>query len=172
MSTNQPAASAGRISLRLQARDFSRDWRRYNLVANYVAEYASYFFAHKDRAENVISSVLYELLEYIVGMSLDDSELALGLNMHDGRLFFEIATSGATREGFGQHQELLADLSQGDLDGLYRRMLVSDSEGQGGRGSLGIAMLAHDYRAEFSTSVDPAGAVAMSASIGQDEMSP
>ena len=50
MNTNQPAASGGRISLRLQARDFSRDWRRYNLVANYVAEYASYFFAHKDRA--------------------------------------------------------------------------------------------------------------------------
>jgi hypothetical protein len=172
MSTNQPAASTGRISLRLQARDFSRDWRRYNLVANYVAEYASYFFAHKDRAENVISSVLYELLEYIVGMSLDDSELALGLNMRNGRLVFEVATSGATREGSGQHQELLADLSQGDLDGLYRRMLVSDSEEQGSRGSLGIAMLAHDYGAEFSTSIDPAGAVAMSASIGQDEMNP
>jgi hypothetical protein len=169
-STTEPAPSGGRITLRLQARDFSRDWRRYNLVANYVAEYSSYFFEHKDRAENVISSVLYELLEYMVGMSLDDSELALGLITRDGRLYFEIATSGATREGYGQHQELLADLARGDLDGMYRRMLESD--GQGSRGSLGIAILAHDYRAEFSTSVDHAGAVAMSASIGRDEMNP
>jgi len=172
ISTTETAPSRGRITLRLQARDFSRDWRRYNLVANYVAEYTSYFFEHKDRAENVISSVLYELLEYMVGMSLDDSELALGLITRDGRLYFEIATSGATREGYGQHQELLADLARGDLDGLYRRMLVSESEGQGSRRSLGIAMLAHDYRAEFSTSVDRAGAVAMSASIGHDEMNP
>jgi hypothetical protein len=172
MSTTQHANGGGRISLRLQARDFSLDWRRYNLVANYVAEYASYFFEHKDRAENVISSVLYELLEYIVGMSLDDSELALGLNARDGRLFFEIATSAAARERFGEHQELLADLSQGNLDDTYRRMLTSGSETRGSPWSLGIAMLAHDYRAEFSTSVDPAGAVAMSASIGQDEMNP
>jgi hypothetical protein len=169
MSTAQHPPSPKRISLRLQARDFSRDWRRCNLVANYVAEYASYFFEHKDRAENVIYSVLYELLEYVVAMSRDDSNLALGLNVHDGRLFFEIATSGATREGCGQHQELLAGLSGGDLEGLYRRLLVSETEG---RGTLGIAMLAHDYRAEFSTSIDPAGAVAMSASIGQEEMNP
>lgn len=172
MPAIEPAPSAGRITVRLQARDFSRDWRRYNLVANYVAEYSSYFFEHKDRAENVISSVLYELLEYMVGMSLDDSELALGLARRDGRLYFEIATSGATRDGYGRHQEFLADLARGDVDGLYRRMLVSESEEQGARGLLGMAMLAHDYRAEFSTSVDQGGAVAMSASIGQDEMNP
>jgi hypothetical protein len=169
-STPQPAPSGGRITLSLPARDFSRDWRRYNLVANYVAEYASYFFAHKDRAENVISSILYELLEYMVGMSLESAQLALGLNARDGRVFFEIATSGATREGSGQHEQLLAEIARGDLDNLYRRMLVSESEGN--RGSLGIAMLARDYRAEFSTRRDPAGAVALSASIGQDEMSP
>ena len=170
--TPQPAPSGDRITLRLQARDFSRDWRRYNLVANYVAEYASYFFEHKDRAENVISSVLYELLEYMVGMSLEGSELALGLVAKDGRLLFEIETSAATHEGFGQHRELLAEIARGDLDDLYRRMLISESEGPGSRGSLGIAMLAHDYRVEFSTRMDPAGSVAMSASIGQDEMNP
>lgn len=167
-----PVSSAVRISLRLRTRDFSRDWRRYNLVANYVAEYSSYFFEHKDRAENVISSVLYELLEYMVGMSLDDAELALGLVARDGKLYFEIATSGATSDGYGRHRELLADLARGDVDGLYRRMLVAETEEQQNRGLLGMTMLAHDYRAEFSTSVDPDGAVAMSASIGQDEMNP
>ncbi len=171
-STIPAAASAHRIALRVPARDFSRDWRRYNLVANYVAEYASYFFAHKDRAENVISSVLYELLEHMAGISLEDAEIAVRLAAREGRVVFEIATSGAVRETVGHHQDLVAELSRGDLDRTYRHLLESDVEGEGHHGELGLAMLAHDYGAELSTRVDQAGAVTLSATIGQEEMNP
>jgi hypothetical protein len=168
----QTASSARRIDLRVPARDFSRDWRRYNLVANYVAEYASYFFEHKDRAENVISSVLYELLEHMAGISREDAEIALRLVAREGRLIFEIATSGASYETLGPHQELVAGLARGDLTQVYRRLLESEAEGEGHPGELGLAMLAHDYGAELSTTVDPAGAVTLSATIGQEEMNP
>ncbi len=172
MSGEPPTASARRIALRVPARDFSRDWRRYNLVANYVAEYASYFFAHKDRAENVISSVLYELLEHMAGISREDSEIALRLLVRDGRLVFEIATSRPDHETLGSHQTLVDGLARGDLEGTYQRLLESDAEGEGRQGELGLAMLAHDYGAQLSTTVDPAGAVTLSASIGQEEMNP
>jgi hypothetical protein len=173
MSGETPAApTARRIALRLPARDFSRDWRRYNLVANYIAEYASYFFPHKDRAENVISSVLYELLEHMASISREDSEIALRLVAREGRLVFEIVTSGADRETLGAHQMLVAGLARGDIEGTYRRLLESDAEGEGRQGELGLVMLAHDYGAELSTTVDPQGAVTLSASIGQEEMNP
>jgi hypothetical protein len=162
--------SGGRIALRLPARDFSRDWRRYNLVANYVAEYASYFFAHKDRAENVISSVLYELLEHMASISREDADLALKLESADGAVLFEIATSGALPETVAPHEALISKLNRGDREGLYRGLLEKETGGV--QGELGLAMVAHDYGAALTTRVDPAGAVTLCASIGQEEINP
>jgi hypothetical protein len=170
-----PTAASGaarRITLSLPARDFTKDWRRYNLVANYVAEYASYFFEHRDRAENVISSVLYELLEHMTAISSEDAQLGLRLAAEDGRVSFQIGTRGADAGAIASHKALIAELGGGKAAGLYRRMLEAGAEAPGRPGELGLAMIAHDYRAHLATQVDPAGAVTLSASIGQEEMNP
>jgi hypothetical protein len=161
-----------RIAVTLPAKDFASDWRRYNLVANYVAEYASYFFEHRDRAENVISSVFYELLEHMATISREEARLAVRLLTQDGRVVFEISSSSPKPELLDLHRKLMTALSGGDIDSLYRATLEVPPGEPRQQGELGLTMLAHDYRARLSTTEDPAGSVTLHASIGLEELSP
>jgi len=163
--------SGSRIAVTLPARDFASDWRRYNLVANYIAEYVSYFFEHRDRAENVISSVFYELLEHMATISRDDARLGMRLVTADNRVIFEISTTSPRSETLDTHRRLVAALAAEDVDSLYREILESPS-GESRQGELGLTMIAHDYRARLSTTEDPAGALTLAASVGLEEMRP
>jgi hypothetical protein len=158
-----------KIALMLLAKDFVSDWRRFNLVANYIAEYASYFFEHRDRAENVISSVFYELLEHMAAISQDDAGLSVRLRTQDARVAFEISTSNPRPEALKLDRKLLDALGSADIDSLYREILEAPSMDQG---QLGLTMLAHDYRARFSSTEDPSGAVTLVATIGLEELIP
>jgi len=172
MNGKGSSASVGRIALTLPARDFALDWRRFNLVANYVAEYASYNYEHKDRAENVISSVFYELLEHMAAISREDAHLALRLAAEDGRLLFEISSSGVEPPSRERHQRLVGDLHRADLDAWYREVLEAEPDPGAPAGRLGLALLAHDYHADISTESGDAGSVILRAAVGQEEMNP
>jgi hypothetical protein len=161
-----------RIAVTLPARDFVSDWRRYNLVANYIAEYVSYFFEHRDRAENVISSVFYELLEHMATISREDSRLGMRLLTVDNRVIFEISTSSPRSETLDTHRKLLEALGSADIESLYREILESPSEEPRHQGELGLTMVAHDYRARLSTTEDPAGSVTLHASVELEELRP
>ena len=161
-----------RIAVTLPARDFSSDWRRYNLVANYLAEYVSYFFEHRDRAENVISSVFYEILEHMATLSREDARLAARLLTEDDRVVFEITSSNPKAEALQSHRTLLKTLGSANIDSLYRELLESPSETPRPQGELGLTMLAHDYRAKLSTTEDPAGSVTLSVFLGLEELRP
>ena len=172
MNARTDATGGRRIAVTLRAKDFASDWRRYNLVANYIAEYASYFFEHRDRAENVISSVFYELLEHMATISREDAGLSVRLRTQDARVIFEISTSSPRPEALDLHRKLLEALGSANIDSLYREILEAPSTDSGQQGKLGLTMLAHDYRAHFSTTEDQAGAVTLLASIGLEELSP
>jgi hypothetical protein len=161
-----------RIAVTLPARDFIADWRRYNLVANYIAEYVSYFFEHRDRAENVVSSVFYELLEHMATLSREDSRLAVRLLTVEDQVVFEISTSSARAETLETHRKLMAELGSADIDSFYRRILESPTEESVHEGELGLTMIAHDYHARLSTTEDTAGSVTLLASVGLEELSP
>jgi hypothetical protein len=165
------SASPGHIEVAVPARDFSLDWRRFNLVANYIAEYASYFFEHKDSAENLISSVFYELLEYMAGISREDAHLRLRLVSADGRLVFEISSSGVDATPLALHQKLIAGLDCGDREKIYRDTLEAGPHAGDVDARLGLAMLAHDYHASISTRVDDSGSVVLLVSLGNEELS-
>jgi hypothetical protein len=166
------AKDVRRIAMTLAARDFVSDWRRYNLVANYIAEYVSYFFENRDRAENVISSVFYELLEHMTTISREDARLAARLLTKEDRVVFEISSSHPRPEALESHRALLSTLGSGDIDALYRDLLESPSEEPRQQGELGLTMLAHDYRAKLSTTEDSAGSVTLHLSVSLEELRP
>jgi hypothetical protein len=164
--------NGSRIAVTLPARDFAADWRRYNLVANYIAEYVSYFFEHRDRAENVISSVFYELLEHMATLSREDARLAVRLLTAEDQVVFEISTSSPRAETLETHRKLLAELGSADLDSFYREILESPGDEPRHESELGLTMIAHDYHARLSTTEDPAGSVTLLASVGLEELNP
>ena len=72
--------------LTLPAQDLQLDWRRFSLVANYLAEYSAYHFEQKDRAENLISSVFYELIERLASSSRREARLDIRFSAFAGSL--------------------------------------------------------------------------------------
>jgi hypothetical protein len=171
-SFDQPEDRNAILHLRLvvPVKDFSLDWRRYNLVANYLAEYSAYHFEHKDKAENLISTVFYELIEQTVAASRHDARLDIQFCTAGRWLLFELASS-FPREGIQRLTETLEELLEADIGAYYTALLEDDLDKPAVRRVLGMAMIVHDYRGQLSASLEPdSGAVTLRARISQEEI--
>jgi len=156
--------------LTLPAHDFQLDWRRFSLVANYLAEYSAYAFEQKDRAENLISSVFYELIERLASSSRRDARMDIRFTASAGWLLFELRSSIGAEE-LGRLRELLAELQGGDRESQYRELLAADLETEANRRRLGLAMIAHDYHARLSGLLDAGdGSVVLRALVEEVEI--
>jgi hypothetical protein len=156
--------------LTLPAQDLQLDWRRFSLVANYLAEYSAYHFEQKDRAENLISSVFYELIERLGSSSLEEARLDIRFSAFAGWMLFELRSSLSAEE-LSRIRELLAELQGGDREEYYRSLLSADLENEANRHKLGLAMVAHDYNARLSGSLDASdGSVVLRALVGEQEI--
>jgi hypothetical protein len=153
--------------LTLPAHDLQLDWRRFSLVANYLAEYSAYHFEQKDRAENLISSVFYELIERLASSSRREARLDIRFA---GWLLFELHSSFPAEELI-KLRELLQELQGDDQEAYYRRLLAADLEADANRRKLGLAMVAHDYQARLSGQLDTGdGSVVLRALVGEQEI--
>jgi hypothetical protein len=158
------------LRLTVPVKDFALDLRRYNLISNYVAEYSAYYFEHKDRAENLISSVLYELVEHLTAGSRHEARLDIQLCSTSQWLLFDLSSS-FSREALQKLRETLGQLMSPDLDSYYTSLLEEDAEATAGRRVLGLAMIAHDYHAQLSASMRAdTGAVTLRTRIGREEI--
>lgn len=156
--------------LTLPAQDLQLDWRRFSLVANYLAEYSAYHFEQKDRAENLISSVFYELIERLASSSRREARLDIRFSAFAGWLLFELRSSFPAEE-LVKLRELLVELQGGDQEAYYRRLLAADLEAEANRRKLGLAMVAHDYQARLSGQLDSGdGSVVLRALVGEQEI--
>jgi hypothetical protein len=144
------------IRLDLPVRDFALDWRRCNLVANYIAEYASYYFDQKDRAENLVSSVFYELIEHLVSRARDETAVGIGFSTIGEWLVFEVTFFPHSEER-GRLEELLGAINGKDIDAFYLEALESGLENDRTSGAMGMIMIAHDYRAKLSALLQEGG---------------
>ena len=144
------------IRLNLPVHDFTLDLRRCNLVANYIAEYVSYYFEQKDRAENLVSSVFYELIEHLVSKALDDTAVDIGFSTVGEWLVFEISFFLPSEERRGL-EELLGEINKKDIDAYYLEALESGLENARPKNAMGMIMIAHDYRAQLSALLQEGG---------------
>ncbi len=156
--------------LTLPADDLRLDWRRFSLVANYLAEYSAYHFEQKDRAENLISSVFYELIERLASSSRREARLDIRFTAFAGWLLFELHSSFPAEE-LARIRELLVELQAEDREEYYRGLLAADLESAAYRHKLGLAMVAHDYHARLSGRLDTgSGSVVLRALVGEREI--
>jgi hypothetical protein len=163
------AEATAHIRLVVPANDLVLDWRRYNLIANYIAEYSAYRFEPKDAAENLISSVFYELIEYMAKCSRREAKLDIRLYAGDALLSFDVTSSFSQKEVV-QLEALLSELLDSDLEELYQELLTADLDSTAGRRELGLAMVAHDYHAGMSAGIDEeSGAVTLRARVRREE---
>ena len=137
------------IKLTLPAKNLLRDWKQCSMLANYLAEYAGYQFPQQERAENLISTITNELLESIVALVPEKSDLVLSLQQFEDGLQFN-ADHGIHAAAESIYVNFLNSLKQSGSERRYFDMLTTEETPELYFNQLGLLMLTHDFGASFS----------------------
>lgn len=146
-------AASPQIRLTMPVNDFLLDWRRYNLVSNYIAEYSAYYFMHKDRAENLISSIFYELIDHVASNSTSDAQLDIKFATIEDWLVFEIS-SCFSAENAAKIADFIKEVNQANLDVYFKKYIEADLDEQSIQHQMGLIMIAHDYHARLGVKLE------------------
>lgn len=141
------------VELLFQAQDLQDDWRRCNIVANYVAEYVAYQFPEREWAENLISTVANEFLEAVTQLSPGPADLHLRCRQYAGDLLIEFE-HGLRPEAATLYADFLRELRDQDIDDLYYGLLTATGRPARSFNQLGLAMLVHDFQARIAARLE------------------
>jgi hypothetical protein len=137
------------IELSLPAQDLQNQWRRCNMLANYIAEYVAYQFPEREWAENLISTVTNEFLEAIVSLSPAEAAVRLSYLQRAGDLQIEIE-HGLRAAAVQPYTTFLNQLAGSDTDELYFGLLTAADRPALDFNPFGLVMLVHDFKANIS----------------------
>jgi len=138
-----------KIEVGLNAGDFLLEWKRSALVANYLADFMAYEYPHREMAENLISTVLNELIEAAYRLAVDRSPLQLLLRTEDGHLI--IALDHQCQPGLSStYREFVGQLVQGSDGPLYFQLLEAETRPEPLFNQFGLAMIAHDFSGQIT----------------------
>jgi hypothetical protein len=141
------------FELTLQARDFQTEWKRCNMLANYIAEYVAYQFAQQERAENLVSTITNELLETVTRLAPAYSDLFIRCTQFEDEL--ELDAKHIIRDEVASpYLAFLENLGNGASDGLYLELLTAEMRPTEYFNQLGLTMLTHDFGAHLTASLD------------------
>lgn len=142
------------FGIALPTLDLQRQWRRCNLLANYVAEYVAYQFPQREWAENLISTVTNEFLEAIALLAPPNSELFIRCFQLPDMLELELEHS-VHRELVEVYTEFLTELADALNEGHYFALLTDTKRPAVAFNQFGLAMLVHDFAARIAARLDP-----------------
>ncbi len=131
------------FELHIQAGDLQAQWKRCNMVANYIAEYVSYQFSEREWAENLISTVTNEFLEAVSSLSPAEADLLVRCRHRESDLVIEIE-HGLRPDIAQPYATLLNELAHEVSDEYYLSRLTANRPVVGFN-QLGLTMVAHDF---------------------------
>jgi len=138
------------FELAVPAGDLQTEWKRCNMLANYIAAYVAYQFIQQERAENLISTIANELLEAVVFLAPPHSHLFIGCRQFEQELVLEVKHL-IRAETVGPYLAFLEGLTNDSLDQQYLNLLTTESKPDEYFNQLGLLMLRHDFGVHLST---------------------
>jgi hypothetical protein len=140
------------LEFRLQAVDIQSEWERCSLLANYVGQSAAFEFSQSEYAENIIATVVNEILEMIANLATADSGLSIDVDPRNGEL--SIAVCFVCRaELQSEFRALIGDVKE-NSQSIYFDLLTQTEEPVQSFNQLGVAMLIHDFGAMMTVEQD------------------
>ena len=150
LEKDQSLAQLFAFELTLLVGDLQAEWKRCNMLANYIAAYVAYQFIHQERAENIISTIANELLEAVVFLAPQHSHLYIRCRQFEQGLLLE-AKHIICAETVGPYLTFLEGLNSDSLDQQYVNLLTTESKPAEYFNQLGLLMLMHDFGTHLTT---------------------
>ncbi len=138
------------FELTLLVGDLQLEWKRCNMLANYIASYIAYQFKHQERAENLISTIANELLEAVVFLAPQHANLFISCRQFKHGLVLEVKHI-IRAEAVQPYLAFVEDLNNEALNQQYLNLLTTESKPAESFNQLGLLMLAHDFGAHLTT---------------------
>ena len=138
-----------RIQMDVSVNDLINDYRRCSMISDYIGGYSKYYFIKKDRAENQISTVMYELLTFLLNYSKPDKDVVLELNYDEENIIY-IVSGSISEKGKDHMIDLLQLLVKESNTNYFIEMLQNITEQTMINTEFGICMILHDYNAKIS----------------------
>ncbi len=132
------------IEINIPVRDIQTEWSRCSLLANYIAEYVAFEYAHREWAENLLSTISNELLETAVTLAPPISELKLKLNKEENA--FVISMTHLVKNSLLPHyQTFIQSLDSDQKQTLYLNWLTDNITTELQFNQLGLCMISNDF---------------------------
>lgn len=154
---SQAGPPAPVLALTLPAADFQAEWKRCDLLANYIGEYTGYEYPHREWAENLVSTVMNELLEAAVRLSPAEAPLQIQCGQAAGQLVLE-AGHRVRPELIQPYAAFLTELcgAAAEARTIYFQLLTTAETAGLTFNQLGLAMLVHDFGARLAVRLEAA----------------
>lgn len=137
------------IKLTLPAKSLLNDWKQCSMLANYIAEYVGYQYEQQERAENLISTITNELLEAIISLAPEHSDLVITL--HQSAEGLQLDTNHHIHANLASpYRQFLHSLMNTSDEDQYLEMLTTEEMPDLYFNQLGLMMLTHDFGASFT----------------------
>jgi hypothetical protein len=142
-------------SLTLSPLDVVAHWGRCGMSADFMASYLAYDFENAAGAQNVISTVLNELVENIVKFSSDQRVAVTASLVHYGE-FVCITTENVTNAARATELAFtMEQLVSQDLDELFSALVERNVATKEAISKLGLLTLIKDYNAQLAVRISP-----------------
>ncbi len=135
--------------------DFMTEWQRCGLVADFLARYQSFNFKNPEKALNVLSTVVNELLENGVKFSADKNKLVnLSLRYYGSTIEIETVNT------CDQTQAVVLDtyierLKNNDSETMFLEQIQKSEDGGSDVSGLGLITILKDYDAQLGIRISP-----------------
>ena len=133
-----------KLEIDLNSSDFHAEWKRCNMVANYLADFTAYEYQHREQAENLFSTIINELLEAVARLAAFKSVIRLALRPQSGRLSIRVEHE-CQAALVSHYTDFVQQISHQVGDSLYVNLLTEEDSGAPDFNQLGLAMIVHDF---------------------------
>ncbi len=143
----------GEVTVRFVPLDLVSEWSRCGQTADYLARYLAYDFDDRERAANVLSTVINELVENAAKFSTDKAQPAQITVRQFGDRVSISTRNRATVAQAALLRDLTTQVITGDAEALFAERVRHPPQ-VGGAG-IGLIVLRKDYGAALDIRVEP-----------------
>ncbi|NQY75322.1 MAG: hypothetical protein HRT90_11295 [Candidatus Margulisbacteria bacterium] len=130
-------------------------WKRCGLTADFMAEYQSFNFEDAEKATNILSSVVNELLENAVKFSTDKNEpLCLSMS-YSGEHLDIIVKNIADSESAEIFKKYVQNIMTKDVERLFFDQLENISDKGPEESRLGLLTIVKDFGGQLGLNISP-----------------
>jgi hypothetical protein len=143
------------INVRCIPLDVIAHWRRCSIMADCLADYLSYNFENVAAAQNIISTVVNELLENAIKFSSEKRDRATISVAHYGEVVRITTVNVSTPQRAETLAGLIEELKREDIDRLFVSHIERSAMSEHAKSGVGLLSVRKDYNARIGVRLRP-----------------